>query len=102
MSIVNTFRTPAAKVIFVLGGLLSRVKTYQRVYSMNWDDPTDKPEFTPAGRRWISTHISMKLLRVSEEIDPGHWEHWALDHADCPSDVRCSNCGGQLCPDDEE
>jgi hypothetical protein len=99
---MSTTRTLAAKVVFVLGGLLSRVKTYQRVYSMNWEDPEDRPEFTPAGRRWISSRLSMQLLHLSEKIDPGHWEHWALDHEDCPSDVRCSRCGGQLCPDDEE
>jgi hypothetical protein len=98
---MTSWRTTAAKTVFILGGLLSRVQTYQRVYAMNWDGPKTKPEFTPAGRRWLSCSASMKLMHLSERIDPGHWEHWALSHEDCPA-IPCPRCGGQLCPDDED
>jgi hypothetical protein len=95
-----TWRTHAAKAVYTLGGWLSRVKSYQRVYSMNWDDPDADPEFTPAGRCWLSCNASLKLLKWSEHIDPGHWEHWALMHDDCPA-IPCPSCGGYLCPDEE-
>lgn len=98
---MNSCRTMAAKTAFFLGGVLSHVNTRQRTYLMNWDGPHANPEFTRDGWRWQSCSASMSLLKLSERIDPGHWDHWAINHEDCPS-VPCPRCGGQLCPNGED
>jgi hypothetical protein len=95
------WRTGTAKTIFWCAGLLSRVRTPQRVYATHWPSPTSPPIFTSLGWHWSSCRISMRLLTLSEQIDPGHWEHWAIDHSGCPS-VPCPSCGGQRCPCPEE
>jgi len=85
-------RTAIARAVFRCAGWLSCVKTWQRTYEL-----ADNPRgFRCVGRRWLSCAASIRLLGLSERIDPRHWEHWALVHDDCES-VSCPDCGGRQC-----
>jgi hypothetical protein len=85
-----------AKTLFWAGGKLSRIKTYQRFYSMEWDGPGDHPRFLPVKRRWSSCRLSMKLLTASMQFDWDHWDNWACQHNDCGGRL-CQECGGIEC-----
>lgn len=94
-----TTRTALAKGVFKVSGLLFYVKTYQRFWLLDLDaglsDLLDSKR-RHDGRHWSSCALSMRLLGWSENIDPQHWDHWALVHDDEPA-TRCRDCGGYIC-----
>jgi len=94
--VTDELRTRLAKTLFWCAGYLSRIKTPQRVYELASRDPLD---FRPAGWEWMSCETSMRLLKASTQIDPAHWDHWALGHNECGSH-RCPQCGGCVCEDE--
>jgi hypothetical protein len=97
-------RRALAKSVFFCAGWLTRVKTYQRYYSMdNLDDlGSDEPlKFTLEGRHWASCEWSMSLLNFSMQLDWDHWDHWACMHEDCDP-FPCTVCGGLACRNEEE
>lgn len=84
-------RRRLAKALFRASGYLSRVKTPQRVYTVN-----DALDATFAGWHWTSCRPSIWLLEKSMRLDWWHWDHWACVHDTC--DPRhCAECGGQVC-----
>jgi hypothetical protein len=96
---MSSNRTKLAKVVFWIGGFAMWVKWPTRMYHLDMDNPDAEIKFTPAERSWQSWDFAFRLLGWSEDIDPGHWEHWALDHSDCPT-YPCRYCGGVLCERD--
>lgn len=89
-------RRAIARKIFRCAGWLSYVKTWQRTYDVLSENPY---KFRRVGRTWLSCTASIKLLELSERLDPHHWEHWALVHDECHP-ISCLDCGGQRCPGD--
>lgn len=95
--------TPAqrrrAKLLYRLSGLLSHVKTPQRVFTVETVD--DRPDgayagMTPAGRRWLPCRPANRLFARAMRLDWDHFEHWAADHSRCHA-LRCPECGGLRC-----
>jgi hypothetical protein len=98
-------RRVVAKALYRVGGRLSRVKTYQRFYtldSMNPDALEGEPicEFSPGGRHWTPCRLSMWLLGESMQIDWDHWPHWTCDYSGRSDAVLCQVCGGMVCPEE--
>lgn len=94
------WRTPVAKFVFGMGAVLLHVKTYQPMYELSWrgKGEDEDPAFVSVGKSWQSIDWSWDLLELSERLDPRHWEHWALDHADCELECPpCGWCGGVTC-----
>lgn len=82
-----------AKALFHLAGWLSRVKTYQRYYVL---DPDNPGELKLGGWHWFCCALSTQLLGKSMQLDWDHWDHWACVHDEC--DPRpCPECDGQVC-----
>jgi len=114
---VNT-RTRVAKTAYWLSGQLRWVKTYQRFYELS--PPVDPGKMRvkvapglgedlrmePAGRHWFQCPWSTRLMTWSMRHDWRHWDHWALDHEGCEREgrvaVACPECGGFICPWDQE
>lgn len=96
-------RTRIAKKVFWFGGLMTRIKTPQRVYQARLGEPeTSKPiTFGKAEIRWGSCRLSMRLLELSLRIDRHHWDHWALVHENCDP-VPCAQCNGCVCQWDDD
>lgn len=104
-------RRRLAKALFWTGGQLSKVKTYQRFYTLDDVDleATDaKSRFksSPAGRHWSPCSLSMRFIGQSMQLDWDHWDHWATSHAHesgvvCVGTV-CPDCGGDVCPLEED
>jgi hypothetical protein len=101
------WRTPTARAVYWVGGLLTKIKTYQQTYSYEFDEDAGYARFPEAGRRWTPIGFAFTVLDWSERLDPRHWEHWALDHSDCELEVgpvgsgspcsQCGWCGGVTC-----
>jgi hypothetical protein len=68
---------------------------------MNWDNPEVPPVFERQPRRWESCRTTWRLVDLSQDIDPRHWDHWALQHNDCDP-MPCLECGGEICRSEEE
>lgn len=79
-----------AKWLYVLAGCLMQVKTPQRTYS--WRGP-DEHGFDFAGWHWLPSVTGLRLLEMSESMDPEHWDHWALDGRGNPGHL-CIRCRG--------
>lgn len=94
-------RTQLAKLLITLGGQLSRIRTPQRIYQVEWDQESDNYDFTYQGRRWMPCSWGTKLLVSAWHIDPEHFDHWGLEHDTC-SDGKCEDCGGDLCSKDKD
>lgn len=91
-----TIKRILAKILHYVAGLLSRIKTYQRFYTLDSFDP---PVFTLAGRHWSSCGLSTRLMGGAMRLDWDHWDHWACVHDQCnPS--PCATCGGLKCADE--
>lgn len=90
-----THRTTVARAVYTAACLLARVKTRQRFRRVVSFRPLTT---VPAGRRWAPCRASTKLMMIAARTDPGHWDHWALDHgaASCGA-TTCPDCGGLLC-----
>lgn len=84
-----------ARVVYWISGKLSRIKTSQRVWG--WNEET-KAFDVDDGYRKLPCVISIILLEKSMDLDPAHWDHWALRHDDCHR-VPCPDCGGCDCTD---
>lgn len=93
-----SIRTRTAKAVYWLAGKLSRIKTERMTYKLVSCDPV---EFEPAGKSKGSCKLSMDLLVWSQHLDWDHWDHWALQHADCEGE-RCPRCGGIICETETE
>jgi hypothetical protein len=90
--------TCLAKRLYAIGGKLSRIKYPTRTYTLEWKD--GEPDWTSqyAGRAWLPIHLSTKCLEWSLDLDPEHWDHWALVHESCenrPCPSPC--CDGEIC-----
>lgn len=110
---MNT-RTRVAKAAYWLSGQLRWVKTYQRFYELSAPVDLDEMHLTspsglsrhlkmePAGRHWFQCGWSVRLMVWSMRHDPGHWDHWALDHEGREHQGKtCLECGGLICPWDQ-
>lgn len=87
-----------AKSLYRLGGYLSRIKTYSRIYSLDFDGD----DFTSSyiGRRWVGWDLGYKVgLDWAPRWDRKHWDHWALDHSHCGG-TYCTTCKGRECGPD--
>ena len=89
-------RTAWAKRLYWLSGTLSHVKTYQRYWVLRTDDM----KTNPGGWHWFHCRLSTRLLEWSLDLDPKHWDHWALAHADCEGLLHCAECGGSIHAED--
>lgn len=92
---VAPVRTRAAMLVYWAAGVLSRVRTWQRVYEVATHEPLTVRRLP---RRWASCATSTRLLVLSTRLDPTHWDHWALQHNDCEP-RPCTVCGGHICED---
>lgn len=100
---MTVYKTRAAKVVYKLGGLLSKIKTRQPVFKMANEDEffrgeVDKIVWEKAGHRWLPCRLSVKTVTWSMSIDPLHWDHWALVHKGCGASF-CMDCKGYSCDD---
>ncbi len=85
--------TLVAKALYAVGGLLSRIQVPTRMYE--WDPETG--EFTRLAWQWFSWSVGYRIaLDWSPEWDHKHWDHWALDHANCGG-TYCIGCKGRVC-----
>lgn len=94
--------TAIAKSLYWLGGHLSRIKTYSKMYSLDVVEvgpDYDDLDFTSnyIGRRWTGWHWGYEIgLIWSAKWDWAHWDHWALEHKGC-SPSYCLGCKGYVC-----
>jgi hypothetical protein len=88
---------PLAKTLFRVAGWLSKVRTYQRYYTYEGEDPTPDA-FKLAGRHWSSCTLSLIVLDLSMQLDWDHWDCWAVVHEGCDP-MPCEVCGGCRCAD---
>lgn len=84
-----------AKLLYGLSGHAMRIKTPQRTFE--WKGP-DRDGFTFAGWHRLPSVTGVRLLELSESMDPEHWDHWALDGTGHPGHL-CLRCKGWVIKD---
>lgn len=92
-----------AKRLCWCAGYLSKIRTYQRFYTMDMDalDKTGEIRSTECRRRWSSCALTFKVMELAMQLDWVCWDHWALDHAGHET-VTCPECGDQMCVDEDD
>lgn len=94
-------RVKLAKVAYCLSGWLMPIKTYRRTYewtgSFDEDVSSSSDDFSYAGRAWLPCTTSLRLLELAERLDTVHFNHWAINHANCLG-TECATCGGRVHP----
>lgn len=92
----NPFHRRMAKRLDWLSDRLAFIRTPTRTYE--WNEDLDEPRFTFAG--WVVLpQLSIWLMDKSYDLDPQHWDHWAMHDKDCFA-KPCAVCNGCLCDDD--
>lgn len=101
-------RTCVAKLLMATAGVLSYVKTPQRIYE--WmgvpdADATDEEwvkahHFEYLGHAWLPCHLTVRLTVWAEDLDRRHFKHWALEPLPVGThvSVTCDECGGRIYP----
>jgi hypothetical protein len=92
---INPFRRRVAKRLFHLSTKLEWLKTPSRTYE--WNENLDEPGWKFAGWTMLP-QPAIHLMERSWNLDPGHWDHWAVDHDECEP-AYCAVCGGCFCDD---
>lgn len=84
----------AAKFAFCLSGWLMPIKTPKRTYRLESFD--GEPIYD--GIHWSPCGAAIKLLTLSERLDPDHFIHWAayLPAGEGVRLVPCDECGGLI------
>lgn len=85
-------RIKAAKFVYCLSGWLMPIRTPKRTYRLESFD--GEPIYD--GIQWSPNGTAIKLLALSERLDPGHFIHWAayLEPTKEIRRVQCDECGG--------
>lgn len=91
-------RTRIAQAMYWLSGVTSKIKTPRHTYEIVSFDPLQTKRLP---RSWQACGFSDLLLRGSVQVDPHHWDHWAVLHDRC-GPARCWKCGGYMCGYDWE
>lgn len=94
---IKSAKRASAKALFRVAGLLSRIKTPRRTYTLVSTHPFVTE---PSERRWLPCETSVRLIKLSMRLDWEHWDHWACVHDDCHG-LPCPDCGGVNCYEPE-
>jgi hypothetical protein len=101
-------RTLVARAIYhATGWAWAHLRYPQRLRRVTGHDPvTLKPSYGSSQWAWLGPAWALRYgLDWAGQADPGHFDHWALDHKGCPGpQEQCPSCGGTVCyhPHDDD